>query len=418
MQQKVAPNNAVRVCVYGLTGVVPEGTAPGWHFATADLNITAFFDEADVIVLPWSHNVGEQRNCEQLQSRLVKAWEDGRVLCFLVNQPTDEPRFCLARALLREAQVKNDGWAAGNDFGMCDADFRDVIRGWGSISQGFLDQNEDRDDVYTFCRASTRLSSRAVGIVVKRGPGLAYFVPAWPAGEPLDRFLQALVRALYKNVPKHRHPQSHPIVEDFLFAKEVERRQNRANLVKRVEALDKEIGEFREAKEILYLADNALKDRMGPWLRTYLDINYRLPGGPLGDEFKEDLWLVDADGEDAAICEVTARGGRTSPRDVAQLVDARTRRELTVDFHGVLFINSHRDARTMAEKTGEEPDHEAIRLATINNIGIVTTADLVKMLDLVQQAKLDKEDAGRVTATEAGWLRVVDERLEVKRIEK
>jgi hypothetical protein len=134
------------------------------------------------------------------------------------------------------------------------------------------------------------------------------------------------------------------------------------------------------------------------------------------EEYVEDFYILDEKGEkEVAICEVKGLSKNVKREHITALVQHREQRELADDFPSILFVNTFADSESVEEKDGQRVGKMEYQKAVKNHVLIVRTLDLVRMLDLVWQKKLDISKIRGLLLSETGWLKVTDQGHEVFR---
>jgi hypothetical protein len=101
-----------------------------------------------------------------------------------------------------------------------------------------------------------------------------------------------------------------------------------------------------------------------------------------------------------------------SRQNINQVDSHRERLGLQLNTPGILVMNTHMDAESLAEK--DEPPHpDIIKKAVTDNVLLVRTIDLLRFADGVDASIFKKEDLLAILMNQLGWLKVADRRYEV-----
>lgn len=247
------------------------------------------------------------------------------------------------------------------------------------------------------------------GFVLHVGDGLLYVLPGTPVEGAEKDFITSLIRCLLADIRSRMYPETSPIVESFQFDREKQLRTSRQDLQNQLERIDDCIAGYNEMKDILFLRDTPLENRLPQWLVAYMGMKTRRH-----EEYNEDFWIVDETGTtDVAICEVKALSKNVKREHITALVQHREHRDLPDDFPSILFVNTFADVETLEEKGRQRITKTECQKAFRDNVLVVRTLDLVRLLDLVEQNKLETGRIEELFVTERGWLNVTDDGYEM-----
>ncbi|MFC2059276.1 hypothetical protein ACFLTS_06560 [Chloroflexota bacterium] len=245
------------------------------------------------------------------------------------------------------------------------------------------------------------------GFAERIGKGLLYILPGAPAKDNEHEFITTLIRCLLDDIQARIYPETSPIVESYQFETEKEIRDKRQQIQTQLDEIDESISEYDKKKDILFLRDTPLANRLSEWLTTYINIRTRRH-----EEYNEDFWILDDTGNHVAICEVKALSKNIKREHITALVQHREHHDLPDDFPSTLFVNTFADVETVEEKDLRITKVECQK-AIRDNVLIIRTLDLVRLLDLVEQVKIETTKINDLLLTEKGWLKVSDEGYEV-----
>ena len=126
------------------------------------------------------------------------------------------------------------------------------------------------------------------------------------------------------------------------------------------------------------------------------------------EAFREDLMLVDSEGESVALVEVKGVSRGVAREHVNQADSHRERNAMPPEFPSLLIINTHiKNSMAVADKDQSVPA-EQIQHAARNNILVLRTLDLLNLASLHLSDKLTSEEVVELLTKSRGWLRVGD----------
>ena len=131
------------------------------------------------------------------------------------------------------------------------------------------------------------------------------------------------------------------------------------------------------------------------------------------DEYREDIKILDSAGTPIIFAEIKGTNRGVKREHINQADSHRDRAGLTPEFPSLLIINTHiKNSRTIEEKDKDVPA-EQIQHASRNHILILRTLDVLRLLRLCLDHKIELEDLIKVLVENSGWLKVSDDDWEV-----
>ena len=127
----------------------------------------------------------------------------------------------------------------------------------------------------------------------------------------------------------------------------------------------------------------------------------------------EDFWILDDKGKEVAICEVKGLSKNVKREYITALVQHREQRDLADDFPSILFVNTFAASESVEEKDGQRIGKWECQKAIKDHVLIIRTLDLVRLLNLVWQKRLDTAKIRELLLNEIGWLRVTEQGYEI-----
>jgi len=174
-------------------------------------------------------------------------------------------------------------------------------------------------------------------------------------------------------------------------------------------SLNDEIGNFDVFKRVIFLGDDDLKDAVRNVISNGLNLNVRDV-----EEVKEDLSIIDENGQTVALIEIKGLNGNVQRGDVNQVDTHREKNNLSKCFPALLIANTFMTSNSLESKKQEiHPD--IIKKATQDRIIIMRTIDLLDVLNLKLTNLIESTDFLEIlTSNKYGWLFVEDKKLCVK----
>lgn len=128
------------------------------------------------------------------------------------------------------------------------------------------------------------------------------------------------------------------------------------------------------------------------------------------DEYREDLKILDDKSAPLVFCEVKGVNRGVKREHVNQADSHRERADLPATFPALLILNTHiKNARDLEEKDKDVPMEQVVH-AKKNNVLILRTLDLLRLLCLKLQQNIPKEVIIDLFIQSSGWLRVTEEK--------
>lgn len=343
------------------------------------------------------------------------ALEEGTHVCLLYcTQDMEQFRYCEHGTVLGGKFLKDEGLVEGtaslcNDLVPVAERLSPFIRRFSSSEFYFQYSDENKQFKHVICCLDND-TKRVCGFALEIGRSLLYVLPVNPVAIDQKLLYNTLSECLLSDCEARLVPQASPILESFQFEVEKPLRQKKQKVLASLEQIDEAIAKHQEPKDILFLRDDPLADRLPQWLANYFEIRTRRH-----DEYVEDFWLLGEGGNEVAICEAKGLSSNVKREYITQLVQHREQRDLPDDFPSILFANTFAEANSVKDKDRQRIGKLEYQKAVKNHVLIVRTLDLVRMLDLVWQKKLDISKIRELLLSETGWLKVTDQGHEVFR---
>ena len=196
-------------------------------------------------------------------------------------------------------------------------------------------------------------------------------------------------------------------VNKFVFDQEVALSKEKSKLVESIQEINVNLERYREFKGILIEGDEQLVRTVS----TVLSEGFEIPVNSF-DEYKEDIKILNEKEEPIVFCEVKGVNRGVKREHVNQADSHRERAGLPSSFPAILVMNTHiKNTRSIDEKD-KNVHKEQIIHARKNNVLILRTLDLLRLLKLKMEGEIDKNKVLDVLCSGGGWLKVSDDNWE------
>ena len=373
------------------------------------------FEGSRLVVLPFSpeYFVGERQAEDLACQRARLALEKGTDVCVLYRYMGEDECEDFEDSLggnllrgviraIREQPVEADMVPVVDEL-------VPFIKEYGS--GGSIFEVHKPDEAYVICELKEFDLSHVCGFAVRKDEGLLYVLPGIPPSGNELPCMRTLARGILAYSQRIKHPTAAPIVKSFQFAKEKPLLAERDDLKSKVADMEEQIKVYDERKDILFLRDDALANRLPKWLAQYITLKTRVAE----EKNIEDFWILDKECNDAAICEAKGLSKNVKREHITALVLHREERDLPDDFPSILIVNTFSDATTVRQKDRQGVGGRERRKAVRDHVLIVRTLDLVRLLDLLEQGRVKQAEIRELLLKETGWLKVTHEGYEVLR---
>ena len=207
----------------------------------------------------------------------------------------------------------------------------------------------------------------------------------------------AAVRA-YRNRVSKELPAS---IAEFRFQQETQRLDALEELNSKASILESEIAEYQERKGLLCFQSSPLVQLLQKVFAESFQIDLTIDDEKL---IEDASWHEKSSDKTLAVFEI--KGVRTSfsRENVNQVDSHRERLGLKPDTPGVLIMNSIMSAQSLVDKD-QPPHHEIIKKAVGNNVLLIRTLDILRLIDLIERGVTTPAEFQRILLGESGWLR-------------
>ncbi len=274
-------------------------------------------------------------------------------------------------------------------------EFRAFLELYGAANTYFEHYNK-----YIEWRVISEVYGNVVGMIMF---DLEYFIPSLIPDNRKDvvnEYFTLLAEGITSTQNKI-HQDIPGWVDQFVFTEETDLKNQRNDLESKILTIDRHIERTRNYKAILVLAGDELVTKV----TNVFENGFGLSVDPV-DEFKEDLKLLDNDGKPFCLCEVKGTNKGVKREHINQTDSHRERSGFNNDFPAILIINTHiRNSRTIREKD-QDVAEEQINHAKKMGVLIMRTLDLLGLLHLLYDKKIDLDEIINIITKNHGWLKV------------
>lgn len=197
-------------------------------------------------------------------------------------------------------------------------------------------------------------------------------------------------------------------VDQFAFSEETDLISKRNDLESKILTIDGHIERLKNYKAILVLTGDELVSKV----TNVFENGFSLSVDPV-DELKEDIKLLDNDGKPFCLCEIKGTNKGVKRDHINQTDSHRNRSGYADTFPAILIINTHiRSSRTILEKD-QDVAEEQVKQAKKMRVLILRTLDLLKLLRLMFDKKINLEEIINIITKKHGWLKVNNDSCEI-----
>lgn len=156
---------------------------------------------------------------------------------------------------------------------------------------------------------------------------------------------------------------------------------------------------FYSAKQLLFQSEYGLEEALPRFLQEQCDIPVERE-----ETYKEDLWLLDPEGNKVVICEVKSYVKGFKKSGLFHLYNHRESYGLDESFPAVLFVNAHLNAASWEQK--DRPiDKQDYKEAANKHILILRIEDVLFAWQALREGIIDPNGLLRIFRDEVGWLK-------------
>jgi hypothetical protein len=198
-------------------------------------------------------------------------------------------------------------------------------------------------------------------------------------------------------------------VKEFVFGQEKTLIDKVQKLREEVEALEIQIGVYDEFKGVLCWQSDPLVKAVSDVLQRFCGIKL-----VIDEKCIEDGTIRDEADRIEAVIEIKGVKGNFKRSNVNQVDAHRERLSLATNTPGILIMNTLMEASSLREKD-QSPHPDVISKAVTDHVLMLRTLDLLRFADGVERAVFKTEDMRRLMLSEAGWLRVEGDTIQICR---
>lgn len=197
-------------------------------------------------------------------------------------------------------------------------------------------------------------------------------------------------------------------VNTYLFKKEEELLKEKNELIKKVDKIDEAVQPFNEYKKCLCFDGEFLKESV----ICILEDGFGFKIDP-EDEFREDLKIVNENGEPFVLVEVKGTSRGVTREMINQADNHRERNNHPQEFPSISIVNTNIKKASSIDDKYQDVAEEQIKHAVKMNVLVLRTIDLLNLLYLKEAGAIDSTHLLNLFVKEHGWLKTTQEGFEV-----
>ena len=226
------------------------------------------------------------------------------------------------------------------------------------------------------------------------------------------KLFSTVATAMLETISKLSHEIPTWIDEGIVFPQERKIKEQVEELNKERAILNSKIDIYRDYKGCLALSGETLVESVATIFESFFQFRVKRET-KLIDDLK--LFMPEADKDELiALVEVKGVNSGVKRENINQADSHRERLSLPLTTPVLLVVNTKQDAKSLKEKELEVAS-EQIKKAVQDNILIIRTLDLVRIMTLVEDGKVSVEGMLRIFQSEKGWLTTTEDRVEVRK---
>ena len=411
-QQSAWYDEAMEVLAFGITAENANwGIAGHKIISRAITQPSLSFGDAHLVIVTArvklsADSTEHTRATGLLVNQIFAAAKSGQLICVVYNEDNPAAGDFISARVLERLGARLEPFAPSLARVYAD-EFSDYLSVYGV--QGFVfEADKALMGRLQPVAGSTDEGFRVSAFAVAEGQGLIYIVPGNIVSGSESKFISALASAIEAHASGLRSPTTAAILQSFVFSQEAKIRENREAILTELGGLDTRIAEYEARKDILFLRDDPLADAVPIWITKHLGLRTARQ-----EEYIEDFWILDRNGEKVAICEAKGLDKNVQRKHIAALVLHRDERELPDSYPSVLVVNTFADAKTEIQKGKQRVGARECRKAVRDHVLVIRTLDLMRLLDQLDRKVVSERDISKLLTAATGWLKVGGDSREV-----
>jgi hypothetical protein len=376
------------------------------------------YDPIIIVAGTISHALGQQKQRDQVITRereITNALKNGAHVCILCHDPGDplfqqilsnnNLRFIRSIGHITETTVKR-------------SEFTLFLNGYGTAFGIFSDENSLVHIISTTTKVyisalypesiKTHKGEYILGFSFKKYSGMMTFLPFFISSgqSTYDENVYRIVTVLRNALEIHKKNIffEQPVwIDEIRLHEEDKLKSQISELENPLKQKKTELSRQQYLKSILWLKHNQLRDVC---MDVFREMGMKTKEDDKGDE---DFWILSDEGLPLVICEVKGKDNDVVRGDLIKFEASRDAAGKDENFPSLLIANTHNKSESLLEKD-QSIVSNVIEKGVRNNIVLVRTLDLIRMLDLYQKSKITKVELQEIiTKPTGGWLHVKDE---------
>lgn len=185
-----------------------------------------------------------------------------------------------------------------------------------------------------------------------------------------------------------------------LFSKEAEFYKQLTDLELKIKGVESALAPYQEAKRLAFLSEYDFEEEVPKFFASHLGIPTNRH-----EQFKEDFWILDANGQKIVIAETKSCVRGFKKGGVYSLYNHRESGGFDESFPAIIVINAHLNANSWEEKL-RPIDRQDYECAASNNILLVRIEDLLFFWNSAGEKPQNGEKLLSEILKHKGWMEV------------
>ncbi len=344
------------------------------------------------------------------RNQLSQLLDKGKFVCFLIHRSfIDSTRYqedasdtdlCKISTILKRHSLEGDFQINK----VYRSEFGQFLKDYGIARVEFLLYSDLEPHVRRICET---YRNRLTGFILLNN---RYFIPCFlPDENAVEDFFKKLASALIAT-SKKLFQEIPSWVDDYKFKTEEGILEEETELQKRIEEFQKKKDIYKKYKRCLCYDGELLVESIENILKEGFGLNL----DDRQDDKIEDRVILDADKKEIALLEIKGTNDNIQNIHISQADMHRSRREKVANFPTILIVNTFiKSSNSIVDKT-KDVNQVQIKLAFDRAILMMKTIDLLNLLYLKEQGKIEQKDIIDIFTKQYGCLVVSKEGYEVK----
>lgn len=236
-----------------------------------------------------------------------------------------------------------------------------------------------------------------------------YFVPCrLPSDDEIEDFFKKIASSLIAT-SKKLIKEIPDWVDEYKFKQEKELLTEEVELQNKIEGLQDKKKIYKGYKRCLCYDGELLVESIVDVLRT----GFAFTVDDKKEEYIEDKTILNDAKEDSILVEIKGTNQNVKSNNIYQADAHRGRRDKGSNFPSILIMNTFiKSSNSITDKL-KDIALEQVKLAVEKKVLVMRTIDLLNLLYLKEEGKINKSDIISTCTKEYGWLKVSQDKYEI-----